>query len=187
MEDIQIKEGTFYQTTLAKVHAFIIVDTGKITKGAVKWAHRNHCHAFVAKLDADISAFGRIISFLHSQGIRKIGILELSEQSHMALAVAATHPQVTLTIVSNPDITDINISSIRGFLMCIGTTQDPVFASLQQDCQCVCMPFQYDQKKNQLLPRSMLPIGYHLGVHGKARQDMDEHMQNIVKIWVNQR
>ena len=187
MEEIQIKEGTFYQTTLAKVHTLILIDKGKWTSSAIRWAHRNHCHVFVAPAHADITAFGRIISFLHSQGIRKIGLLELGERSHIALAVAATYPQVTLTIVTNPDITKVDISSIRGFLMCFGTMDDLVLQQIQKASTCVYMPFQYDQKKNQLLPRSMLPIGYHLGIHGKARQAIDEHMQNIVKIWVNQR
>ena len=91
MEEIQIKEGTFYQTTLAKVHTLILIDKGKWTSAAIRWAHRNHCHVFVAPAHADITAFGRIISFLHSQGIRKIGLLELGERSHIALAVAARH------------------------------------------------------------------------------------------------
>ena len=71
--------------------------------------------------------------------------------------------------------------------MCFGTMDDLVLQQIQKASTCVYMPFQYDQKKNQLLPRSMLPIVYHLGIHGTARQAIDEHMQNIVKIWVNQR
>lgn len=187
MEALQIKEGSFYQTSLAKKHALIIIQDGKLVNGAIKWAHRNHCHAFVVNETekTDVSAFGRIISFLHSQGIRKIGLLELGEKTHVALEAAGQFHQITLTIVSNPDDSNARVESIRGFLMCFGAQKDPYISHIQNRCSCVCMPFEYEKAK-ELIPRSMLPIGYHLGIHGKARQDMDEHMQNIVKIWTNQ-
>ena len=81
-----------------------------LAKTGAKWLHEQGCHALTmspAKKDYGhhsypLERFEKAIAFLHSQGIKKIGIVGASTTGMLSLVAASYFPDITLTIALSP-------------------------------------------------------------------------------------
>ena len=81
-----------------------------LARSGAKWLHEQGCHALTmspAKKDYGhhsypLERFEKAIAFLHSQGIKKIGIVGASTTGMLSLVAASYFPDITLTIALSP-------------------------------------------------------------------------------------